>query len=331
MNLTAGVKSVARFWDIGLMDIGRGEVINILVACNNRDKEWCPFGEDDCECESYTPREIEDDESISFTCTDKYYDERECALEVINEEGSATKKVLVDIKNTSQKILPQYLVKDLLENEHICPVCHGLGMRIENNVYGIKGDTSKAGQREHFPYKHQSLSFCRSCFNGVQELCEFCGEPYKQPGYRHCDCEGFQRAEEEKRIKKWEETVAKAKEVQESDVDTMLYCEEFDAYYSEVDDFFEEYEREYSDEGVYTKPERLWVCSVTEISLDADSTIESACDKLHEDASGNCDYKSLQKLLDGWCKEQTETTTYYPCYKEYVKIDWSRYEKNRCL
>lgn len=39
----------------------------------------------------------------------------------------------------------------------------------------------------------------------------------------------------------------------------------------------------------------------------------------------------LQKLLDGWCKEQTGTATYYPCYKEYVKIDWSRYEKNRCL
>lgn len=85
------------------MDIGRGEVINILVACNNRDKEWCPFGEDDCECESYTPREIEDDESISFTCTDKYYDERECALEVINEEGSATKKSISGYKKYVSK------------------------------------------------------------------------------------------------------------------------------------------------------------------------------------------------------------------------------------
>jgi len=24
-------------------------------------------------------------------------------------------------------------------------------------------------------------------------------------------------------------------------------------------------------------------------------------------------------------KDQTGTTTYYPCYKQYVKIDWSKY------
>lgn len=139
-------------------------------------------------------------------------------------------------------------------------------------------------------------------------------------GYRHCDCERFKKAEEEKRIKKWEETVAKAKEVQESDVKTYLYCEEFDSYHPEVDDFFEEYERKCSDEETYTRPIRLWVCSETQISIDAGNVIESACDDLHEDVSENCDYKSLQKLLDGWCKEQAGTTTYYPCYKEYVNM-----------
>lgn len=137
---------------------------------------------------------------------------------------------------------------------------------------------------------------------------------------------GFKKAEEEKRIKKWEEKISKAKEVQESDVTTYLYCEEFDTYYPGVDDFFEEYEIEYSDEEVYTKPVRLWVCSETKISIDAGNVIENACDDLNEDASENCDYRSLQKLLDDWCKEQTGTTTYYPCYKEYVKIDWSRYD-----
>ena len=50
---------------------------------------------------------------------------------------------------------------------------------------------------------------------------------------------------------------------------------------------------------------------MAEISLDADSIIESSCDELH---------------IDDWCKEQTGTTTYYPCYKEYVMIDWSRYD-----
>lgn len=41
-----------------------------------------------------------------------------------------------------------------------------------------------------------------------------------------------------------------------------------------------------------------------EISIDVDSVIENACDDLHEDACENCDYGSLQKALDEWCKEQ---------------------------
>lgn len=238
-----------------------------------------------------------------------------------------TNKVFIPIVKTVQKILPQYLVKDLQEHERICPVCHGLGIRIEDNVYGINGDTSEAARRKIFPYKHQSLSFCGSCFNGVQELCEFCGNPYKEPGYRHCECEGFKKAEEEKRIKKWKKTIAKAKEIQETDVTTYLYCEEFDSYHPDMEDFFDKYTCNYNDEQTYTRPERLWVCSVAEISLDADSIIESACDELHEDAYENCDGNTLQRLLDKWCKEQTGTTTYYPCYKEYVKIDWSRYDE----
>lgn len=231
----------------------------------------------------------------------------------------------IDVIETIQKILPKTLVKDLQESERICPMCHGLGMRVENNVYGVRGDTSETGRREHFPYKHQSLSFCRSCFNGVQKLCEFCGEPYVQLGCRQCDCEGFKRAEEEKRIKKWGETVARAKEIQEVDVTTYLYCEEFGSYHTDMDDFFDRYPC-YGNECAHVKPERLWVCSETEISLDAGNVIENACDDLNEDASENCDYKSLQKLLDDWCKEQTGTTTYFPCYKEYVMIDWGMYE-----
>lgn len=234
------------------------------------------------------------------------------------------RREIINIEETIHKILHKVLVKDLQEHERICPICHGLGVRIVDNVYGIKDDTSEAGQREIFPYKNQSVSFCRSCYNGVQKLCPYCGKPYKR-GYYYCDCEVQKKADEEKRIKKWEETIAKAKEVQESDVTTYLYCEEFDSYYSEMDDFFEEYESEYSDEECYTRPERLWVCEVAEISLDAAYVVENACSDLHEDAYGNCDKDSLQKLLDDWCKKQSGTTTYYPCYKEYVKIDWSRY------
>lgn len=308
------------------MDIGRNEVINILVACNNRDKEWCPYGDNKCECYEHFPRELKEDEFRDFTCTDINDKDRECCLEEV-QENPLVKTVYVNIMESVNKMFPKYLTKHLQKNERICPVCHGLGVRIEDNIYGIEGDTSEAGRHKMFPYKKQSLVRCISCYNGVQELCKFCGKPFKQPGHRHCDCEGFKKTEEEKRIKKWEETVTKAKEVQESDVKTYLYCEEFDSYHPDVDDFFEEYEREYSDEEVYTKPDRLWVCSKYEISLDAYNMVESACDELHEDAFSNCEVNNLQKLLDEWCKEQTGTTTYYPCYKEYVKIDWSQHEE----
>ena len=30
--------------------------------------------------------------------------------------------------------------------------------------------------------------------------------------------------------------------------------------------------------------------------------------------------KELQEFLDKWCAKQTGTTTYYPCYKEYVRV-----------
>lgn len=61
------------------------------------------------------------------------------------------------------------------------------------------------------------------------------------------------------------------------------------------------------------------------VHIDADNVADNACEELHEDAYEQCDIGSLQNLLDVWCKDQTGTITYYPCYKQYVKIDWSKY------
>ena len=160
-------------------------------------------------------------------------------------------------------------------------------------------------------------------------MCPYCGEPYKNQAYLHCDCEGQKKADEEKRIKKWNEKVSKAVSVDEKDVDTMLYCEEFDQYYDTVDDFFDDYACNYEDMEVYNKPERLWVTSDRKIFVDASYIIDNACEDLYEDARDNIsdkDIKQLQSFLDNWCKKQIGTTTYYPCYEQYVEIDWSKYE-----
>ena len=129
--------------------------------------------------------------------------------------SNLTHREEVNLYEAIQKSFPKILIKDLAEHERICPVCNGLGMKIEDSIYGIKGDDSEAGRREHFPYKHQALSFCQSCFNGVQRLCPYCGQPYKNQGYMHCDCEGQKKVDEEERIRKWNEKVSKAVPVDE--------------------------------------------------------------------------------------------------------------------
>ena len=132
------------------------------------------------------------------------------------------KKVEVDIDKEIKELFPKTLIKDLQDNERVCPECHGLGMKIENNIFGIHGDTSEEAKKSHFPYKHQALSFCQHCYNGVQRLCPYCGKPYKNQAHLHCDCVGQKIADEEIKRLKLEDKVSKAKEVKETDVETML-------------------------------------------------------------------------------------------------------------
>ena len=238
--------------------------------------------------------------------------------------NNLTHREEINLYEAVRKSFPKILVKDLTENERICPVCNGLGMRIENNIYGVTGDTSEAAKRNLFPDKHQAFSVCRNCFNGVQQLCPYCKQPYKNQAYLHCDCEGQKKVDEEERKKKRNEKVANAVEVDEKDIDTMLYCEETDSYYWDSDEMIDDWYSDHEDED--EKPQILWVTSEEKLHLDAADIVSDACEYLHEDAYDMCDIDSLQKLLDDWCKKQTRTDTYYPCYKQYVVIDW---RKNR--
>ena len=62
-----------------------------------------------------------------------------------------TRREEINLHEAVQKSFPKILIKDLTEYERICPVCNGLGMRIADNIYGIKGDNSEAGRKYHFP------------------------------------------------------------------------------------------------------------------------------------------------------------------------------------
>ena len=229
-------------------------------------------------------------------------------------------KKIINTYAAIASVFPPELEKDLKDYERICPTCHGLGMYVVDNIYGIKGDTSELGKKYMFPYKQQSLSFCPDCFNGVQKICPYCKKPYLK--YRtFCDCPGGKEEKERIEKEKYNKLISNAKEVNADSVENMLYCKEDDTFYENIDDFFD---RWYDD---MPRPERLWVTSKEELSIDAVGIIENACEYLHEDAKDCCDYKELQKMLDKWCSEQGGTDTYYPDYKEYVTIDWDKYKE----
>lgn len=245
------------------------------------------------------------------------------------------KHTSIDLIKTLKEFFPEFLEKDLMENEEICPICHGLGMVIHNNEYGIKGDTSEKAKTKMFPYHHEALSFCPNCFNGVIRKCEYCGKPIKKGSLNSCDCEQYQEEEKKKKLLEYQNTINKAKEISsESNDINCLYDAEHDEFYMSLDDFVDYYSwsyythtpsEDFKDFFETHVPKILWNCSMSQIDIDVDSIIENACEDLHEDAINNIDnLKELKDFVHNWCKQQTGTITYYPDYKEYIKVqpDW---------
>ncbi len=113
------------------------------------------------------------------------------------EEFVKPKQVIVSDKEYIQKLVNANLIKDLHDNEEICPYCHGTGMVINNNIYGLSEDTNK---KTLFPYKHQAITFCQHCYNGVVLRCKLCGEII-QRGYTKHDCEQQKALDEKIKIK----------------------------------------------------------------------------------------------------------------------------------
>lgn len=72
------------------------------------------------------------------------------------------KHISINVSKEIKSILPETLEKDLCDNEEICTVCNGLGVVLDNNVYGIKDDTSEATKKSIFPYNHQAIKFCQT-------------------------------------------------------------------------------------------------------------------------------------------------------------------------
>lgn len=113
-------------------------------------------------------------------------------------------QVAVQIDEAFRHMLPKRLIKDLHGDEAICPMCHGLGLRVVDNIYGLSDDPDKTAG--FFPYKHQALTFCPSCYNGVVHICPDCGKQIPK-GRSQCDCEAEQQRQREKRKQQYQEAL----------------------------------------------------------------------------------------------------------------------------
>lgn len=235
------------------------------------------------------------------------------------------KHISLNVSEEIKHILPDTLQKDIKENEEICPVCHGLGIVKMDYRFGI--DNNENPSKVNW-YDNEYFVWCPNCYFGVIKKCEYCGKILPK-GRTKCDCEKQHEIDEKDRRIKYQETISRATEVNMKDVgaDTWFYDEQTDDYFSDIDYFVDAYKdnEDFADdkEMLENLPEVLWLCDNVDISMDADSIIENACEELHEDAEDNIsgeDKAELQWLLDNWCKKQTGTTTLYPNYKKYVRV-----------
>ena len=239
------------------------------------------------------------------------------------------KHISLNVADEIKKILPVTLEKDLQDDEIICPVCNGLGILKQDYRFGVKEDDTEKAFKLNW-YDNEYLTLCPNCYFGRIKACKYCGKPLPKHTNR-CNCDGYSEQESEEKRIKYHETINKAKEIELKDMSYYMYDEESEQYFCDefsfADHWWELYQEgnhdcsnfdEYFDKYV---PKVLWNCEEIKISIDADSIIENACEELHEDARDYIsDEKELQEFLDKWCEKQSGTTTYYPCYKEYVKV-----------
>lgn len=241
--------------------------------------------------------------------------------------GNKMKHIRINVQDELKKLLPETLEKDLTENETICPVCNGLGIIKRDYRFGVQEDEVSKSLNW---YDNEYLTLCPNCYFGRIKVCEFCGKPLAK-GSNHCNCNACKEKEEQERKEKYQELINKAKEIEVGKASEFVYDAESEQYFSDIDEFVghycdlyhEDYSGDESFDEYFEKyvPKILWTCEEVKISMNADSIIDDACYDLHEDARDNIeDVKELQEFLNKWCAKQSGTTTYYPEYDEYVKV-----------
>lgn len=243
------------------------------------------------------------------------------------------KRIVVNPTEFLQNVFGKGLIKDLHDNEEICEVCHGLGIVIVDNPYGLSDDPDKKAGL--FPYKHQSISFCPNCYNGVVHRCKLCGEIINPRGFLRHNCPQQQEEDRLEAKRKEQEEWDKAEELPSNCLSDYEYffSDSYgydNGYFSDWDEFFDYWHDNCED--IEERPEYVWVTTKVDMSMDAQYIVDNATEDLYEDAIEDIStekIRQLQDFLDGWCKTCGVGATYYESHKYKVKIPWEDYD-NEC-
>lgn len=225
------------------------------------------------------------------------------------------------------ELLKTGIIKDLQEDERICPVCQGTGLALSDDVYGLSNDPDKAIGR--FPYHKQYISNCRNCYGGVIKVCDHCGKPFDRMSYQ-CECD---RAKAERILKKDQAEAEKYEKSDKLNYDDdivlamdMLYSEDYtdnEGYFSEWEDFFDNWNDHHEPKD--ERPVYVWGTEVLQFELDAERLIENGLEDHYEDAGDQIDHadrKELQEILNDWCHMSADFKTLFQTFKYSVLIPW---------
>lgn len=227
-------------------------------------------------------------------------------------------------------LISKKIVKDLHDNEGICPVCLGLGLRIADNPYGLSDDPDKhAGL---FPYRHQSIGYCQNCYDGVVRYCPDCGKQLLR--FRTiCDCDASNQRREQEADRKEKELFEKAEKHEPGALVTQFVMAQSDffphnnGYFSDWKDFFDNWDEDR--EEFMKKPVYVWGTEEVEMNFDATDIVSAACEDMYEgayDDIGTAAINEMQQYLDEW-KNRYGRKSYLLTTKHAIRIPWDEYKE----
>ena len=201
--------------------------------------------------------------------------------------------------------------------ERVCTECEGrlLSYATHGQVFG----GSDADGRY--------IIVCHSCLGGLQQQCPHCKGWMVQRVL--CHCSG--RRAEQKRLEVQRDaarfdqaTHLTIEEAEAAGIECVYWPNEGGDIITRLASVMDDAEERVLFNWDYDRPMFVWATTETELTMDAGSIIEDACEDLHDEALysiGTEGPVELQAIVDAWCAKYGDgCTTYHPDYTRAILL-----------